>query len=123
MRARCENPGASSFQYYGARGIKVCPRWLSFENFLSDMGDGFAPGLSVERDDVEGDYEPGNCRWIPKNEQQKNTRRSRWLETPWGRMIVADAARRIGISNSTLRDRLEEGWEGDRLFAPNLKRA
>lgn len=75
MKQRCLNPASPNFEYYGARGITVCARWLeSFENFYADMGDR-PPGLTLERINNEGNYEPGNCRWATVSEQNSNQRR------------------------------------------------
>jgi hypothetical protein len=71
MLRRCRNQNSADFQYYGARGIKVCKRWLKFENFLADMG--LRPdGYSIERIDNDGNYEPRNCKWIPMQENRKH---------------------------------------------------
>ena len=78
MKSRCYNPNHRAFSYYGGRGIRVCKRWLnSFENFLADMGDR-PPGTTLDRyPDQDGDYEPSNCRWATKTEQQNNLRSNR----------------------------------------------
>ena len=76
MIQRCKNQKAPNYSYYGGRSIKVCGRWLSFENFLTDMG--VRPeGLTLDRIDSDGDYEPGNCRWASWKEQMANRRMGR----------------------------------------------
>ena len=74
MRNRCLNPNATSYKHYGGRGISLCERWLKFENFYADMGP--RPlGLTLDRINVDGDYEPGNCRWATWIEQCRNKRK------------------------------------------------
>lgn len=96
MRRRCLNPNHAKYPIYGGRGITICERWLSFGNFLKDMG--YRPeGLTIERVDVNGNYDPFNCIWIPLSDQAKNTRkaiakRQRLLENPpmekWERTAI-----------------------------------
>lgn len=74
LRTRCNNPRSQDYKDYGGRGIRVCPRWDSFENFLSDMGER-PKGLTIERMDNDGDYEPSNCKWATNSEQQRNKRK------------------------------------------------
>lgn len=74
MIARCENPKHDSFEYYGARGIKVCQHWRdSFAAFLADMGER-PVGMTIDRLENEGDYNPGNCRWATAVEQRASRR-------------------------------------------------
>src|SRR6266404_9444036 len=74
MKTRCLNPNTRYYVNYGGRGIKVCERWLSsFANFLADMGEKPA-GMSLDRIDVNGEYEHANCRWATMEEQRNNAR-------------------------------------------------
>jgi hypothetical protein len=79
MKARCSNPNYKNYNYWGGRGIKVCDRWLnSFENFIEDMGKKPA-NTSLDRINNDGNYEPNNCRWATKTEQQNNRRNNKLI--------------------------------------------
>ena len=74
MKHRCYNPINVRYNEYGVRGIKVCDRWLDIKNFIEDMFPSWEEGLTLDRIDVNGNYEPDNCRWATINTQARNTR-------------------------------------------------
>lgn len=114
---RCTNPNYGSYRNYGARGIKVCERWLDFQNFLADMGERPA-GMSIDRIDNDGDYCPENCRWATQKEQARNTRSIRLLEFRGRKQPVSAWCEELGLPSSTLKNRLDTlGWSVERSLA------
>lgn len=125
--ARCTNPNASSFDYYRERGITVCERWRSFENFLADMGERPSRAHTIDRyPNNDGNYEPGNCRWATKREQANNRLTNKRFTYRGKSYTLADLARETGVSKEILRVRLVRpgGWtvEGA-INTPKLKRS
>lgn len=96
MKQRCNDPKAVNYDRYGALGIRYCEAWEKFEAFYADMGDR-PEGFSLDRIDPRLGYEPGNCRWIPNNEQAKNQRKTVRVVLDGEQMIQADAARRLEV--------------------------
>src|SRR4051794_33564449 len=72
IKSRCLSPSNPSYFRYGGRGIKICERWMAFDNFIADMGFRTTAKHSIDRVDNDGDYEPSNCRWATQQEQHAN---------------------------------------------------
>lgn len=104
MRKRCRD----DHPLYGGRGIRVCARWQKFESFLADMGEAPA-GYSIERRNNDGDYEPPNCYWLPRNKQSLNRRNNVYIEMDGETVTASEAARRLGMKYTTFRYRLSVG--------------
>jgi hypothetical protein len=115
MRNRCRNKRHKDYPYYGARGIKVCERWMKFENFVADMGIK-APGMTLERNDNDGDYEPMNCRWATRAEQNRNNRKTRLLTFKGKTLCLVDWAKETGIKPYTIGSRIRSGWTVERAL-------
>jgi len=110
MRDRCNNPNSTGYENYGGRGIKVCDEWNnSFEAFYRDMGDAYKKGLSIERIDVNGNYNLENCKWATNLEQQNNKRTNRFITVFGERLSIAQVSRKYNINQTTLRYRLKRG--------------
>lgn len=116
MRARCLNPNNADYPDYGGRGVKVCERWNDFAAFVSDMGrrpDGF----SIDRMDVNGDYEPSNCRWADAVTQASNKRNSKIVEWNGERKTLSAWCRDLGVDRTKVRYRIKAGYSLDAAFA------
>lgn len=115
MRARCFNPTCKDFRNYGGRGITVCKRWELFSNFLADLGEQ-PRGLSLDRINNDGNYEPGNCRWATRAQQARNTRRNRVFTVRGITACMTDLCVSFHISQPTVWRRIERGWPIERAF-------
>lgn len=115
MRARCQRPSSDGWQAYGGRGIRVCERWESFENFLADMGHR-PPGMTLDRLDVNGDYSKANCRWASATQQASNRRNNRLFTLDGVTLTQSQLCRNFGINWCTVRDRLSRGWTVEDAF-------
>jgi len=120
MKERCLNPNHNSYHRYGGRGITICDRWLeSFQNFYDDMGP-MPEGMSIDRVDVDGDYEPSNCRWATSEEQSNNRANNRVLEFKGRKQTIAQWAREVGVSKEALRYRLNAGWSAEEALTMKI---
>lgn len=107
MLNRCLNKNIPNYHRYGGRGITVCERWMNFENFYADMGND--NGLSLDRIDNNGNYEPNNCKWSTPKEQARNTRQNRMIEYNGETKSLAEWAEIKGLSYGAVLARLRAG--------------
>lgn len=123
MVRRCENPRHRAYPFYGGRGISVCDRWrMSYRLFLEDMGRRPSPGHSLDRVDVDRNYEPGNVRWATKVEQMRNMRSNRWVTVRGERMTLAEAIERHSVvSRKAVEARLKSGWDEERAICAPMQ--
>lgn len=111
MKHRCTNPKARAWKNYGGRGIKVCEAWSRYETFkLWAMASGYKEDLTLDRIDVNGNYEPSNCRWATWKEQANNTRRTEKLTFRGKTQSIRLWADELGIPRTTIVGRLKRGW-------------
>lgn len=101
MKARCTRETSSYYQNYGGRGISYDPKWEMFEGFWEDMGDGYTDEMTLERVDVNGNYEKTNCTWIPANQQARN--RTKPVNNTSGMTGVDFHINRIGVEYARAR--------------------
>jgi hypothetical protein len=111
MKQRCLNPNAPDYERYGGRGVTIHPPWVNdFAQFLADMGER-PEGMSLDRIETNGDYEPGNCRWATKYTQQRNKARTQYVEFGGVKKSVPEWSEEYGIKPAILRWRIENGWD------------
>ena len=104
MKERCYRAKHPHYKDYGGRGIEICKSWMDFLTFRDwALSSGYSENLTIDRVDVNGNYEPGNCRWIPLSEQAKNTRRNHYVTVNGETMILSECSQKYGIPKSTLR--------------------
>ncbi len=122
MHNRCHNEKFFLYKNYGGRGISVCERWKSFENFLEDMGER-PPDTSIDRfPDQDGNYEKSNCRWATRIQQARNQKNNRIIEFDGEIHCLSEWSEILGINLRTLLGRLSRGWSIDKAFTRHLQR-
>lgn len=115
MIERCSNPANKRYADYHGRGITICESWMTFSNFLADMGEK-PDGTSLDRIDNDAGYFKANCRWATAIEQMNNTRRNTFVEYMGKRQTVSQWAAQLGIPECTLRSRINRGWSTEDAF-------
>lgn len=132
MRLRCLVPTNAAYPDYGGRGITVCDRWLdSPENFVADMGPKPTPKHEIDRIDNNRGYEPGNCRWVTRSENDRNRRSTAWVTFDGVQRRLIDLVEEFGVPSDTARYRMQRlGWPAEQTFrtpvrpkAPNGSRS
>lgn len=126
MRERCFNEKHQKYPTYGGRGITMCARWVSFETFVRDMGAKPAPSYTIERLDVNGNYEPGNCKWATRAEQSRNQRRSVYVDYEGVPMLLIDVVAKLvvaklGLDRIRVYNRLKLGWSLEEALSIPVK--
>lgn len=116
MKLRVLNDKSTSWKNYGGRGIKVCDRWLQFDNFFKDMGPRPSKKHSIDRIDNNGNYEPSNCRWATAFEQMNNCRKNIIFRYDGRTQTLPEWARERGISVTSMSARYYRGWSIDRIM-------
>lgn len=111
MKQRCLYKGYKEYSLYGGRGIKVCDRWLNFDNFVEDMLIGYKKGLQLDRVDNDKGYFKENCRWATPKENASNRRSTRWIEYNGERKTLTQWAEKVGLDSRSLWQRMDVlGW-------------
>ena len=116
MMQRCYRTKEKAYAHYGAKGIVVCKRWHDFRNFLADMGE-TPDGLTIDRIDSAGNYEPNNCRWATRIVQTRNRSVTKLTTYNGITKPTAEWAEILGINYRCLRGRLDNGWSVERAFS------
>lgn len=122
MLGRCYNQNDSKYHVYGGRGVNVCSRWReSFENFYADVGPAPSRAHSLDRRDVDGNYEPGNVRWATALEQAYNKQDTVKIVYKGEVFTLLSLSERTGIPKETLRQRIKHGWSPERVVETPLQ--
>lgn len=121
MKNRCYNKKVKSYKYYGKRGIKVCDEWKNnFLNFYNwAIKNGYKDNLTIDRINVNGNYEPSNCRWATKEEQANNKRNNHFLTYKGQTLTINQWARKINIPRETIKTRINNNLKIDKILSKN----
>lgn len=123
MRQRCTNPNNHAYPSYGGRGITICDRWLNNpQAFIDDMGPKPTPKHEIDRfPNNDGNYEPDNCRWATRKENDRNRRSNNMVSFNGKTLTLAEWAERVGIRADTIGQRIASGWSAERALTEPLR--
>lgn len=118
MKRRCNNPKNNEYKHYGGRGIKVCEEWFEFSGFYCwAQANGYAEDLTLDRIDVNGNYEPGNCRWVDIKTQENNRTNNVVISFNGESHTRQEWSEITGIKYTTIRNRIDNlGWSVERAL-------
>ena len=136
MKKRCYNIKSIQYEYYGGRGIKLCDEWndrtiirisgigytkgfLAFKKWA--LENGYQDNLSIDRIDVNKNYEPSNCRWVTKQAQANNRRSNKYISYKGKTQSLADWCRELGFNYPTIKERFRRNWSVEKAFETPLK--
>jgi len=117
MKARCLNKNNTHFKSYGGRGITLSSKWQKFQGFWEDMEEGYSDSLTLERNDVNGNYEKNNCSWATRKQQSNNRRNTVYYIIDGEKICQSDVIKKFGIPITTLQKRIRNGWEIERAIS------
>lgn len=121
MKDRCYNQNNIRYKNYGGRGVVVCDRWVnSFKNFYCDMGN--SNGLSIDRIDVYGNYEPSNCRWANAKTQSRNRTNNAKFTYLNETLCMSEWCEKINMPTSTFLNRINRGWSIDKTIETPIRK-
>lgn len=117
MMDRCYNSDCAAYPDYGGRGIQVCDEWHDVNGFIAGLPDGYFDGSEIDRINNDGNYEPGNVRWVVRQDNCRNRRSNRLITFNGETKLLTEWAEAVGIQTGTLWDRLESfGWSAERAL-------
>lgn len=123
IKQRCYNSNAHKYKVYGSRGIKVCDEWLNdFKAFYEwSINNGYSDKLSIDRINVNGNYEPNNCRWVDMKTQQRNRTNNHLLTYNGNTYTINEWAEILHIKRETLKNRLFLGWSIEKTLTTPVR--
>lgn len=122
MLARCNKPNCNAYKNYGGRGIKVCEKWNTFEGFYEDMGPSYYDGGTIERKDVNGNYEQSNCKWIDKKDQSWNLRKNVKVKFNGQMLNLKELSELVDIPIKIIQQRISnQKWSVEKAISNHIR--